>query len=260
MTIGKGARLCVQLFRFVSGMIDIAAKQQPFIDFFPATFPDWLSKLFELQRVVRQCEKEILFSSVCMTALLDTVQNSNNDQWLTAILENESISLRNNIEKQTKIMKIALKEEENLRNSELKLETDALISMNKKIIVMKDEIKLISHSYRDLQKQKSQGPAGGDNCVVKLMSDTRHKLLVQNILLEQFTNQIRVATLSAEVNRNHRKGLYRLPPDVRLTTRNAAESKALHSIAVAKKVVMMRSVAFLVVSLTSGGNLYKPFL
>ena len=128
-------------------------------------------------------------------------------------------------------MRQALQEEETLRMFELKAENDALISMNTKMVEMKEEIKRISLSYRQLQQQQTLGPAGGDNSVVKIMAETRYKLIVQNILLEQFTNQIRVATLSAEVNGNHRKGLYRLSADVRLTARNAGEAKALHSIA-----------------------------
>ena len=49
--IGRGSRLCCMLFRFVAGLVEITARQEPYDDEheLAATVPDWLRRYYDLQ-------------------------------------------------------------------------------------------------------------------------------------------------------------------------------------------------------------------
>lgn len=246
-SMGKGTRLCVQLFRFIGGLIDIAAKQQPFTDFLPASFPDWLPKLFELQRVVRFCHCEIMCNTRCMVVINEFVQSlqTNEDQLLIAILVNSSNDLNQQILETNKNLKIVLNNEECLRTEQSSSEEYALTSMSLKLGQLENDLKMTSDEYKRLHNHRSQIPKaeeGEDKTSVgKAIADIRHTLLLKNIYVEEFTNQLKLAEITKGLNKKHMRDLHRLPADGQLTATTAGEARGLHAIASAKKLVLLQS-------------------
>ena len=56
--IGLGSRLCAQLFRFMKGLVDVTARQQPYEigEPLPASCPDWLRTYYDIQAHIRRFE------------------------------------------------------------------------------------------------------------------------------------------------------------------------------------------------------------
>jgi hypothetical protein len=240
-TMGKGATMCVQLFRFIGGIVDIAAKQQPFIDFLPATCPDWLPKLYDLQEIVRQCENEIIFNSTCIGALTASVGESSGDQMFVAILKKSVFELERGVMETSERMDQAIKEEDLLRTEQDDLEGRALMGMNHRLQEIGDELERTSEEYKRLYQHRSLVPVEGESSVGRLMADIRYQLLVQNHSAVEFTNQLRMMEHTIESNKIIRKALHRLPADSRVTAGVAGEARGYHLMASAKRLVLLKS-------------------
>ena len=93
MHMGHGARLCMQLYNFISGLIDITTGKQPFVEFLPHSFPDWLPKLFDIQSEIRTLQFTLAAMSHLLTTINEFKETVKSDQYLYAILNNNSIVL-----------------------------------------------------------------------------------------------------------------------------------------------------------------------
>ena len=47
--MGMGAKLCTQLFKWLTSIVEISIRQLEFLAFLTSSFPDWLPQMIELQ-------------------------------------------------------------------------------------------------------------------------------------------------------------------------------------------------------------------
>lgn len=79
-TMGLGSRICCQLFKWLSSMVEVSKRQQEFLSLIATAFPDWLPKLQEQQRVARMCDFELELNRRAFSILdssLDAVDEDN---------------------------------------------------------------------------------------------------------------------------------------------------------------------------------------
>ena len=91
--MGIGSRLCVQLFLFVKSMVDISASQRigESGPIFAPTHPMWLSRLYQLQQIVRQCERNIACCSRCVKDLNENATVSENQWEISYLIESAEV-------------------------------------------------------------------------------------------------------------------------------------------------------------------------
>ena len=116
--IGRGARLCNQLFLFVTGLVDISARQQPFLGFLPASCPAWLPRIFELQSMVRAREFHLTSISRALLGVTDYLEKWCEDKVLRRLLTVQVAKLKLEVTAERHAVQTLLDEEKQIKQQE----------------------------------------------------------------------------------------------------------------------------------------------
>ena len=225
--MGIGSRLCVQLFLFVKSMVDISACQRigESGPIFAPTHPIWLSRLYQLQQIVRQCERNIACCSRCVKDLNKNATVSEN-QWETSYLIESAVGCEVDVVQCREAMLIALQEEEDITVVEGQAEQIALHSMTTTLEVVKCNTRLKREEYKKLHRLQFSVPLKGKSAVSQALAAVRHSLLSDNVALDGFRNQMSIAAVTLTANTVHREQKNRLPGGIILMAEKEGAARA----------------------------------
>jgi hypothetical protein len=235
--MGMGSKICVQLFKWLSSIVEVAARQQEFLALIASSFPDWLPKLNDLQKSARAAEMEIELNKKCLQVLGVFRAQAGEDETLLSVLDAETVLVKR-AEKDGKIrMRHALQDIDKLKDDQSSREVFALEAMERKVEQNQEELDELVVKYHEAVQLAATGERGA----VEALPDLRHRLTNQRLKLTELDGQRKVLQNQVEGNRQKRKDPARLTPEIMVKTQIAGEEKAAYVIAQVKTRTMMQS-------------------
>lgn len=235
--MGMGSKICVQLYKWLTSIVEVAARQQEFLALIASSFPDWLPKLHEYQKSARSAEMEIELNKKCIQVLNVFKEQTQDDYTLAAVLEGE-MNLVKRAEKDAKVrMRHTLADIDKLKDDQSSREIYALEAMEKKVEESQQELDDLVIQYHD----SVQLAASGERAAIEALPDLRHRLTNQRLKVTELDGQRKVLQNQVEGNRQKRKDPARLTPEIMVKTQIAGEEKAAYVTALVKTRTMLTS-------------------
>eukprot|EP01032_Pedospumella_encystans_P016914 gene16914-19277_t len=237
-SMGMGSKICVQLFKWLSSIVEVAARQQEFLALIASSFPDWLPKLYELQKSARGAELEIELNKKCIQVLKVFQAQVEDDSTLGSVLDAEMTAIKR-AEKDAKIrIRHTLFEVDKLKDDQSSREVYALEAMEVKVEQTQEELDDLVLQYHE----KIQLASAGERGAIEALPVLRHRLTNQRLKLTELDGQRKVLQNQVEANRAKRKDPARLTPEIMVKTQIAGEEKANYVIAAVRARTMLQSV------------------
>lgn len=222
-TMGRGSKICCQLFRWMSSMIEVALAQEAFVAFLVENFPEWLPEFLELQAISRKCEWDIHILEGCVEALVNKREIINEEDTLHKLYTVEINELQFEIaDAQRRLVGYHEKEDE-MRSNQSSVEDGVLIALNEKLTEKEESLAAITTQYEALV----EGAEAGDRLMEAKMPEFRAKLITAQIEHKELRSQFSLLKLQVENNRNLRLDPCRLPPHVAAKARAHGEARAI---------------------------------
>ena len=127
-TVGKGSKCCVQLFRWLNAMMEVAVRQEQFLGYIANVFRDWLPHLLEIQQASRRLEFDLAIMERHVGTFEESMKPKRDDIVLTNLMQQELRKLTSEMGKLQEDLKRSQEAEEELRESQLAKETTALLA------------------------------------------------------------------------------------------------------------------------------------
>lgn len=237
LTMGAGSKICIQLFRWLNSIIEVAQRQAEFANFITSSFPDWLPKLQGYQRQARQVEMEIIIDDKAHSYLGDVLENNSADPVYVAELQREMSKLKR-ITNENRIKHRSLvKQQSDLTLSQASREEFSLLQLSIKVGNVEESVAAATVEYTDLLiAAENKDPAAE----VKLPT-ARMALNHLKLKCAELSSSYKVMQAQCEANDQRRKDPGAMLPEVRVKATTAGEAKAFYIVAVLKKIVYMRS-------------------
>lgn len=234
--MGMGSKICVQLFKWISSIIEVANRQQEFLALIASSFPDWLPKLLDLQSSVRYHEMELILNKKCLE-LLKSVQNESfEDEIYSEVLESEMNYVKRAANDARNEMKGKLDEINILKDDQSAREVFALIALNKKVESSNIDLDDLIKVYHDTLMLANQG----DREAQEALSDIRHRLTNLRLKNSEIEAQRKVLDVQVEANRAKRKDDAPLTPEIVYLAQVAGELKAQYVNSQVKTLAMLK--------------------
>jgi hypothetical protein len=236
-SMGMGSRICCQLFKWLTSVVEIAIRQQEFLSLIATSFPDWLPKLNSLQCSLRFGEFEYELNKKCYAILNDHYETRKEDIPYIEILEKEMKLIKRTMNECKSRTKDILMEINKIKNDQSSREVVALQSMEDRCMEGDLELKDLAKQF-----QEFNGPAAqGDRRAMEKISELKHLLTNQKLKLTELQAQKKLLEIQVESNRLKRKDPAQLPPDILVRTILAGETKGAHIIASVDSKAMLKS-------------------
>jgi hypothetical protein len=150
--IGMGSKMCVQLFKWLTSILDVAIRQQEFLSLIATSFPDWLPKLHELQKVQRAMEFELEVNGKALEILDNFQERSAGDDTLLDVLNMEYLLVKRSIYDARDRLKDTLKNVGKLKTDQTAREVYALLAMEQKVEENTNLLKELGQKFSTLTK------------------------------------------------------------------------------------------------------------
>lgn len=236
-TMGIGAKICCQLFKWITSIVEISARQQEFLNLIASSFPDWLPKLYELQRTSRLCEFELELNRKCVDVVVEFMNINSNDEILFSAIEKELLLVKRNVIDSKGRLKDALVEIDKLKSDQAAREVYALEAMVEKCNSAKEEKDELLHLFQQNLTLSKQGDRGATESLAEL----RHQISNQQLKVSELDSQKKILEMQVEGNRLKRTNPARLPSDVTAKAVLAGEAKAGYVLAIGHAKAMLHS-------------------
>lgn len=252
--MGMGSTFCSRMYMWVSSVVEVAAKQQEFLTFIAASFPDWLPKLYDIQRSIRKSEFDNIYFSRVIQILTDDLDSQNNNSTvakdstvgkkednniseLSQMLQREISVLKRDARENKTSFTSLLREELALNKDQVSKETLAITTFEIKFNDIKNEYRTIVEYFTQVNTDASKG----DKRAIAALSDAKVQVTNHKLLTDEMSGQLKLLKLQCETNSERRKDDSRIPVDVRLQSSAAGEGKALHLTAIIKTRLFLQS-------------------
>ena len=233
--MGRGSKFCVQLFKWLHSMINVAQAQTKFFDFIGDKFPDWLPKMFEVQKKARKCEFDIALNERCISMLQQAMDAAPDDINLQEILQKEKDLLVREKEGSENKLKSFAKREHQIGDDQAAVEAMTLKTLSDKLDAKEAEVKECAHEYLQLVKYTQDG-----DCIAEgKLPNSRERLTTLRVEVKELRIQHGLLVSQIESNQQRRRDRKPMTAEVLVRVNMAAESKALLIIATAKKAVLL---------------------
>lgn len=237
LSMGMGAKLCVQVFRWLNSIIEVATRQAEFVGFITSSFPDWLPKLHEMQRHSRQIEAEIVIDEKALSYLQEVQNASADDHMYVTEIEAEMKKLTKKIRDNKLKYRDATKSETDLMLSQASREEFATLQLAIKCSDLDAEMHAAMREYADMLVLAE----ANDPAALVTIGPCRNNLTQLRLRSLELHSQHKVLVSQCEANSQKRQDSGKLAAEVRVKATTAGEAKSFYIIAMLKKVVMMRS-------------------
>lgn len=234
--IGKGAKCCGQLFKWVESMIQVGSAQIKFFDMIGSKLPDWLPRVLAVQQEAHKCEFDIALAERGYSLLQQTIDSLPlDDKNLRLVLEKEKELLRVERERaEQQLLKLSEKEREMRADQDL-IEQNSVDTMTRKLQSKDQIVRQISQEYMTLIRAAELG----DVTVEEKLPEIRLRLTSLMAEIRELRIQHGLLISQVQSNQKRRKARVPLAPDVLVKVNIAAEARALLVIATSKKVVLL---------------------
>ncbi|RYH20766.1 hypothetical protein EON65_22485, partial [archaeon] len=235
--MGKGSRICCQLFKWLTAMIEISERQQQFMSLIATSFPDWLPKMNELQQTGRLCEFEIELNRKCLEVLQEHKMTREDDEEYIDILDKEMKYVRKASNDAKGRLKNAILEISKLKNDQSTREMVALQTLEQRLDESRQELDELSKALK-LATEKAEL---GDRAAKEAIQELRLRVTNQKLKTSEMEGQRRLLELQVESNKAKRRASARLASNTIYRTALAGEAKAAYIIAQVDAKAMLRN-------------------
>lgn len=239
-TMGRGCKICVQLFRWMSSMIEVALAQEAFVAFLVESFPEWLPEFLELQHTSRKCEWDIAILEGCVEALLSKQSVLNEEDTLYKLYTIEISELKFEITDAQRRLGGYHDSEDEMRSNQSSVEDGVLITLNEKVVEKEESLNTVTAQYEALQ----EGAEAGDRLMEAKLPEYRAKLITAQIEHKELRSQYSLLKLQVENNRNLRLDSNRMPAHVAVKAKAHGEARAVLTETRLKMRAMLVSAGF----------------
>lgn len=236
-TMGMGSKICIQLFKWMTSIIEVAQRQQEFLSLIASSFPDWVPKLIKLQASLRYHEFETIINKKCSELLSLVLEQASEDGILAEALETQMNYAKRDIQDAKSSIRGILNEVDMLKDDQSAREVFALVALTKKVDAVHEELDELILTYQ----QTVQLAAQGDRQAQEALSDLRHRLTNTRLRTSEIDAQKKVLEIQVEANRAKRKDDARLTPAIIHFAQLAGEVKAQYANAKAKTQALLHS-------------------
>lgn len=234
-TMGRGSKFCVQMFKWLISMINVAQAQTKFFDFIGDKFPDWLPKMFDVQKNARKCEFDMALNDRCINMLQQAMEASPDDLHLQEILENEKAALMREKEGAENKLKNLNKRENQIGDDQAAVESMTLKTLGDRLEAKESEMKQCAQEYLQLVKHTQDG----DNIAEERLPGARDRLTTLRVEAKELRIQHGLLLSQIESNQQRRRDRKPLSAEVLVRVNMAGEAKALLILATAKKAILL---------------------
>ena len=235
--MGMGSRICCQLFKWITSIIEIATRQQEFLSLIATSFPDWLPKLNDLQKSSRANEFEIELHKKCLQILQDHAASREGDPDYSEILEKEMKYVKRALNDARMNLKDILQETDKLKNDQASREVVALQALERKVEDSNAELNEFAKAFHEAMGLAKKG----DRAAQEKISELRHLLTNQRLKASELDAQRKLLELQIESNKVKRKDPAQLTSEILFRTIIAGEAKAAYIIAQVDTRAMLRA-------------------
>ena len=234
-TMGKGSKACTQLFKWLDSMIIVGLCQTKFFNFIGDKFPEWLPKLFDIQKKARKCEFDICLLNRAITLLQQLMDTSPGEDNLLLTLADEKDQLIK--ERDGTIKKLARfdKYEQHLGEDQTALEAMTFKTMLDRVESKEQMLIELAESYSTYVSQTEMG----DTLAESKLAGTRERLITAQLEVKEFKIQEGMLKAQIENNRQRRRKRKPMSAEVIIRANLAGEAKALFIISTVKKKVLL---------------------
>lgn len=236
-TMGLGSKICCQLFKWLTSVVEIAIRQQEFLSLIATSFPDWLPKLNGLQASARYAEFDYELNKKTYQLLSNHFDNHQEDPDYIEILDKEMKYVKKLMNDARSRSKDVLYEISKLKSDQSSREVVALDAMEQRTLEADEMLKEMAAQF----KEATELAARGDRRAQESLSELRHNLTNQKLKLNELAAQKKLLEIQVESNRAKRKDPAQLPSDVLARTILAGEAKAAYIIATVDTKAMLKS-------------------
>ncbi len=229
--MGKGAKLCEQLFKFVNCLLDVAKRQEEFMSYLTESFPEWLPTLLERQAKSREMEFTSVKSQRCVERMKEILRTLDDDPLLydnvSSLLNDMEIKAKAEAETYMHLCQA----EDSLKGDEEVRELKAIEDMERHISIPDNELTRITMAYKDALYRAERGDDLAHASLHGLrveMLDLQRKLGIMNKELSHLKEQY-------ERGKRRRKNKGRLPGQIRVKALAIGDYQAVYTIS---KVIM----------------------
>ena len=234
-TMGKGSKACTQLFKWLDAMIVVGLCQTKFFNFIGDKFPDWLPKLFDLQKKARKCEFDVCLLNRAINILQQLMDTSPGEDNLLLTLADGKSQLER--ERDGTIKKLARydKYEKMLGEDQTALEAMTFKTMLDRVEQKEENLLELAESYSTLVHETEMGNTLSET----KLGGTRERLITAQLEVKEF--KIQEGMLKAQIDNNRQRRRKRKPMSAEVIIRAnlAGEAKALFMISTVKKKVLL---------------------
>lgn len=235
--MGRGSKLCVQLFKWLNSIVTLSVSQSKFMQFIGDKFPEWLPKLFDIQKTARHQELDISINETTISILQSNIEASSDDFNLGNVIAKEISDLNKDMKLYVKNLRIAVGEEQALGANQESLEHMALQKAEMNLKIVEDKLKAAMMEYDNLVKSTQDG----DSLAEINLPESRAKLITQQVEVKEARTQHRLMINQCDNNKHHRKERKPLSVEVLKQCSIAGESKALWIMQSVKKKLLLMS-------------------
>jgi hypothetical protein len=235
--MGKGSRICVQLFKWLTAIIEVSDRQQQFMSLISSSFPDWLPKMNELQKAARSHEFEIEINKKCLDILNHHRTKRINDVEYIHILDREIKFIRKNANDAKANLRNTIIEIGRLKNDQSTRELIALNTMENRLSESKEELQELTKALQDATRASEQG----DRAAKELIQEIKLKLTNQKLKTSELESQKKLLELQVENNKAKRTNEAKLNNSILQRVIISGEARAAYIIAQVDARAMLRA-------------------
>jgi hypothetical protein len=236
-TMGHGAKLCCQLFKWLLSLIEISSLQQEFVSFYSTSYPDWLPRLSQLQRACREVEFKYVLSQKCNAILKDIREQIIDDQIYRSLLGREVARIRREIAQYEEQLDKQGRAIQHAKDAQTQREMEGLATLEGRLKKLEDELVELNKTYHKCAQQAAEGNKAVSYNIPKL----REQMNLKQLAIDEMRSQLHMMTIQASQNQLRRQDKGVLPLEIRVKAVTAGESKALVIDAETKSRVLLTS-------------------
>ena len=234
-TMGKGSKACTQLFRWLDSMIVVGTCQTKFFNFIGDKFPDWLPKLFDIQKKARKCEFEICLQQRAINVIQQLMDTSIGEDNLLLTLAEEKHQLQRERDGTSEKLKRFEKSEKMLGEDQSTLEDMTFRTMLDRVEQKEASLRELADEYSQLISDTELGSTVAEG----KLAGARERLITAQLEVKEFKIQEGMLKAQIDNNRQRRRKRKPLSAEVIIRANLAGEGKALLIISTVKKKVLL---------------------
>eukprot|EP01041_Mallomonas_annulata_P004421 gene4421-8802_t len=235
--IGEGSKCCIQIFRWITGLMEVAALQEQFLGFIGSPFGEWLPALVDQHRISRRLEFDLVIMEKRLSVMEEVLLHNRDDGPLVACLEPKIQECSNEVQRLKEELEVSVKIEISMCQDQSAKENFAIINTRKRVRESEDEVIVLASTYN---KEKSAALKGNLRAEHDLPV-TRAELIMKRVALKELQVFLKLLEIQCGTNIMIRNDHSRVPVEIRMKAVAVGEANALNDICLLRIQVLLDS-------------------